>query len=731
MNKDTKSFSIDVNTSKATSNTASLNSQLKEIQKSMTDLIVAGKENSEEFNDLAKQAGALKDAIGDAQQHIKAMADDTRGLNNVLDVTKSGLATFGLIQSAMAGLGMENEKMIKTIKTLQAAQTALNSVQQLQQTLMDKSSATYKLLNASIVTYTGTSKAAAIATKALNVALKSIGIGLVVGAIATIAAHLDDIKESLSGILPFLKDETKELEKQKELEEARNTKIKERMKLDKELSEAIRKLRIDEGQEAEVLQEAVDIAEKHLKTLEEQYNVTRNIVDLTKSRVGQEGNLERIQREHGLWSEELKAQDEEYQNILKVVKQQKTAWANAVTELNKAEKALKDYNTQSKKLSDAEQKAEQDARFARWEKEGKMRMLQLETEQILQDALLASDKARTEELRKQFEEIAKSAPLLEDEMEEPEDLSWITYSYNDLIKLKTELGTLPDDMELMLEKYEEQFDKAREYIGAGAQLTTEIFSAISYAIDESVREVQKNINKIDKALTKMDKSISKHKDNLSDLYSQLAESEGNKRDALLASIEIERNALKEQSAEQTRLENEKIQQEKKLAIEQGKQQKANLMNDLIQSIANTAISISTSMQAGFPAAIPFIAMAAATGAIQTGIIAAQMSKIKYANGGMLEGPSHERGGIPVGNTGIEVEGGEYIVNKRASKRYLPILEMINDYGNSVKRFANGGEINLPQSDSLRTLSNMNFNPVVSVTDIQKVSSRLNKVRVRS
>ena len=49
---------------------------------------------------------------------------------------------------------------------------------------------------------------------------------------------------------------------------------------------------------------------------------------------------------------------------------------------------------------------------------------------------------------------------------------------------------------------------------------------------------------------------------------------------------------------------------------------------------------------------------------------------KYPAGGMLNGASHEQGGIP-----IEAEGGEFIIqNEFVNDETLPILEQINETG---------------------------------------------------
>ena len=49
---------------------------------------------------------------------------------------------------------------------------------------------------------------------------------------------------------------------------------------------------------------------------------------------------------------------------------------------------------------------------------------------------------------------------------------------------------------------------------------------------------------------------------------------------------------------------------------------------------------------------------------------------EYQQGGTLNGPSHESGGIP-----IEAEGGEYIIKKNSVNRStLDMLEYINKHG---------------------------------------------------
>ena len=76
-------------------------------------------------------------------------------------------------------------------------------------------------------------------------------------------------------------------------------------------------------------------------------------------------------------------------------------------------------------------------------------------------------------------------------------------------------------------------------------------------------------------------------------------------------------------------------------------------------------------------------------------------KIEMKNGGLLNGPSHAQGGIKVGNTGVEVEGGEYVVNKRATMENYDLLETINSYGSEYK-MSTGGIMPTPIEKNLKT-----------------------------
>ena len=76
-------------------------------------------------------------------------------------------------------------------------------------------------------------------------------------------------------------------------------------------------------------------------------------------------------------------------------------------------------------------------------------------------------------------------------------------------------------------------------------------------------------------------------------------------------------------------------------------------------------------------------------------------KSNMANGGMLHGPSHAQGGMPILGSNIEVEGGEFVVNKRSAKKYQNTLNAINSMGDGgiikPRKMETGGSVIINQT----------------------------------
>ena len=120
--------------------------------------------------------------------------------------------------------------------------------------------------------------------------------------------------------------------------------------------------------------------------------------------------------------------------------------------------------------------------------------------------------------------------------------------------------------------------------------------------------------------------------------------------------------------------------------------------------------------------------------------------------------SHKQGGHRIEDTNIEVEGGEWVINKKSSKKYDTVLRAINDdnmglvqkqveiirekrviNNSTITKFASGGQINtLTATKAVRDnndiqaitdlIKQIDFQPTVSVVDINRKNKNLTKVR---
>jgi len=59
---------------------------------------------------------------------------------------------------------------------------------------------------------------------------------------------------------------------------------------------------------------------------------------------------------------------------------------------------------------------------------------------------------------------------------------------------------------------------------------------------------------------------------------------------------------------------------------------------------------------------------------------------KFAEGGLLRGRRHSQGGIKTSFG--ELEGGEFVVNRRATQNFFPLINSINESGK--RKYAEGG-----------------------------------------
>jgi len=249
-------------------------------------------------------------------------------------------------------------------------------------------------------------------------------------------------------------------------------------------------------------------------------------------------------------------------------------------------------------------------------------------------------------------------------------------AYAQLNELKEKMQDVINELDSDngMEDFMKGVDTWIQQIGQAAnQILSSVFEYRNSEFERMREELDRQIELVQEKYDEMEELAQRHKDAMDEIEDELTTARGDRRqhliDALSAEIDAQRRAL----AEQKKAEKEKKRLEAdgdKLELQRKKEQKR---QSLITAVINAALAISQAAANKWPVpAIPLMALAAATGAAQVAAISAQ----KYAKGGLLQGPTHERGGIKVGG-GIEVEGGEFVTNRRTTSQNLDLLYYIN------------------------------------------------------
>lgn len=191
----------------ASNKVKSLKQQLKEMKAELA----SGNLGAKEFAALSQKAGELQDRIGDVNNQVKNLASDTKRLDGFINVAQGIAGGFAAAQGAIALFGSENEDLQKTLVKVQGAVALLSGVQAVANVLQ-KDSAAMTLLNttrlniltAAQARYTAVVGTTTGALKALRIVGATLGIGLIVAAIAILISKFKDIKEAVGKFLPSL-----------------------------------------------------------------------------------------------------------------------------------------------------------------------------------------------------------------------------------------------------------------------------------------------------------------------------------------------------------------------------------------------------------------------------------------------------------------------------------------------------------------------------------------------
>jgi hypothetical protein len=195
-----KEIALKVTTDTSQTNSAfkSTKQELRETQKAMVDLALAGKQGTEEFKRLEQRAGVIKDTIGDMGQRVNNLANDTPRLELLTQAATGIAGGFAIAQGAAALFGDENEEVQKAIMKTQAAMALLNGVQSIANVL-NKDAALGDMLAAKAKgVFTAAVGASTGALKLFRLALIATGVGAAVVAVGALVANWDKLTKAVT-----------------------------------------------------------------------------------------------------------------------------------------------------------------------------------------------------------------------------------------------------------------------------------------------------------------------------------------------------------------------------------------------------------------------------------------------------------------------------------------------------------------------------------------------------
>lgn len=297
----------------------------------------------------------------------------------------------------------------------------------------------------------------------------------------------------------------------------------------------------------------------------------------------------------------------------------------------------------------------------------------------------------------------------------------------------------------------------------------EVEDALDEEYEARVEEYEKETEALEDKLKTEEELIADHNERINELEGELSTARGERRLEILDQITQESNQrekalLKQKQIQKQeaiinkkKLEDEKAYNAKKEELEQKKEEAEKKRNkqqkaaSIMMAVVNTAVAVTRTLASTYyPLNVVMAALVGALGAAEIATIASQ----KLANGGVIQGKSHSEGGVKVLGGQAEVEGGEFITNKRTTAKNLPLLEYINAHNDavtmddlesffgrkpsaykrlSVARFADGGLIpqTAPNIDNRKLIKGMmqdNRPIVVSVVDVIDAEDRLRSVQ---
>lgn len=294
--------------------------------------------------------------------------------------------------------------------------------------------------------------------------------------------------------------------------------------------------------------------------------------------------------------------------------------------------------------------------------------------------------------------------------------------------------------EVQQEYYKELYSKLQEYADMGLQALNAVTETITMALQAEIDELNEQLDAVNERYDEAQKRREESVERVVELEEALQNASGGTAEAIKSQLQEEMANRAEAEREELRLAKEKERREAEIEKKERQMRRADMVSNIAQGLANTALGVTQALASSFPP-LNFVmaALVGAMGAVQTGIMVKQLAKM--ADGGLIEGPSHAQGGARIHGTNIEVEGGEFVVNKASTAANGSLVRFINDARGPVTLsdlvgIVPGDASTVAVADTrsggdsriLEAIDGIDFSPVVAVADIIDRTNQVTEVR---
>lgn len=300
------------------------------------------------------------------------------------------------------------------------------------------------------------------------------------------------------------------------------------------------------------------------------------------------------------------------------------------------------------------------------------------------------------------------------------------------------------------EHWSEIAAQTQKYADAIMEGVNAIFSAANDLLKGQLEDANEKLSEITTQYDEVVKKREESNDKIQSLEEEAKNARGGRALVLQEQIRQEIEANQQLANQEKTLAKDKEKQEKEVAKKEKQQKRTELAQNIIQGIANTAMGATKAWSYG-PILGPILAaIVAAAGAIQVGVMTKQLAKLE--NGGLLNGKRHSQGGMRIEGSNIEVEGGEYVVNRESTSKNLGLVRYINAERRELKptdlnaffarssrgfepsfsrMFQNGGQLpmaeptaNIDNETLVQAIRSIRIEPRVAVSDIHRVQDSM-------